>query len=280
MTAPLTLDEASIEAVAARREVIECSRQTKLRLLVLLELADAVNEQRLQAGYSMKAWPSQGLLAWRLNSSRRSVARALEELEEAGEIQDTGERKGRGTVVWEITLPDSKPPYDAAAEYGVPMPEVARVAGTVEGKPLPTPVLAEPTPVSESPLPEVAGLPVPELSAEPERNRKEKPEGEHGSGASLPDVLSSSSPPHSNSNSNSNSPALADDQAPDQQQAGGAAYAVDQAGELAALRAQLPSTTGKRRLMTERVIARLEAELGDAAELADQAGVELREATA
>jgi DNA-binding transcriptional MocR family regulator len=95
-------------ALTATKAVWKHSEATGNARLVLLALADHVNEQRVQVGDPWEAWPSQNTLARICNCSRSSVKRALEELRELGEIEDTGERKLRGTVVYEI-LPDLLP---------------------------------------------------------------------------------------------------------------------------------------------------------------------------
>ena len=111
-------------AITATKAVWAQSRATGNTRLVLLALADHVNEQRLQAGYGCEAWPSQSTLAKMCRSSRSTVKLALRRLVELGEIVDTGERKRRGTVVWEINLDaasadlaDSEPGHSDMAEY-------------------------------------------------------------------------------------------------------------------------------------------------------------------
>ena len=90
-------------AVTATTAVWEGSSNRKC-LLVLLALADHINEKALQAGKGAEAWPSQGTIAKKCNCSRSTVERALERLQLLDEIQDTGERRLRGTVVWEVLI--------------------------------------------------------------------------------------------------------------------------------------------------------------------------------
>lgn len=256
-------------------------------------LCDYVNQSRAEAGYDWEAWPSQGTLAKKANCSSRAIRRALAELKRIGEIEDTGRFKGRGCRVYAITLPEPTPDGSVQGEESPPRTEVSGVDGSVQGEGVKSGQVGRDRPPGRTEAPggrtEVSGgadgsvrAGRTEASTEPEGNPEqepeEEPEGEHGSGASLPDVLSSSSPP--TSLANNSGPALADDRTPEQQHVGKGRQALDQAEELAALQAQLPTTTGSLREATERCIAKLEAELADAAELADQAGVELREATA
>lgn len=83
-------------------EVLASSKASPTARLVLIILAEAVNDKRLDAGLPAEAWLSQGKIAQRAGLSDRQVRRRLAELKELGEIEDTGQRKGRGAVVWEI----------------------------------------------------------------------------------------------------------------------------------------------------------------------------------
>ncbi|HEX4305297.1 MAG TPA: hypothetical protein VHZ54_04620 [Solirubrobacterales bacterium] len=203
-----------------REEVIPRTRATHLRLLVYLALADAANDGNYKLFGTMEAWPSQGLLAWELNSSRRAIDRALAELEAAGEIHDTGRRRGRGCVVYELTPPDPKPPYDASAEYPAPTPKSATVADPGAGGFSPTPTLESPTPESvEPPTPIPATEPTPKSATEPEgepelgepeRERRPSPAAAGRVSASVPrDFVSGLSP----SSTGSAGPTLAQAQA-------------------------------------------------------------------
>ena len=92
--------------ITAVATVFEYSRSKGAARLVLLSLAKHVNEQKLEAFGEATAWPSQNTLARLGNCSRSTVQRALSELVDLGEIEDTGERRTRDTVVWEIQLQD------------------------------------------------------------------------------------------------------------------------------------------------------------------------------
>lgn len=75
---------------------------------VLAYLADRVYDERIEENHAALAWPSQATIARETRWSDRTVARALKELVALGEIEDTGERRGRRhqeTVVWAV-LPD------------------------------------------------------------------------------------------------------------------------------------------------------------------------------
>jgi helix-turn-helix protein len=93
-------------ALSASLAVWKHSKAKGNERLVLLALADHVNEERLQAGYPWEAWPSQPTLAAWCHCSRSTVQLALAALTEREEIRDTGARKLRGTIVWELLLPD------------------------------------------------------------------------------------------------------------------------------------------------------------------------------
>jgi hypothetical protein len=89
------------------------SRASGTRLAVLMELANRVNQDRLDAGYEMEAWPGITWLAEACNVSRRSVRRALSELVGNGEIEEHERRGGKankpGSRTFVITL-DHLPP--------------------------------------------------------------------------------------------------------------------------------------------------------------------------
>ena len=91
-------------ALTALQAVWEHSKATGNARLVLLALAEHVNEQRIKAGYPWEAWPSQSTLARMCGCSRSTIQLALEKLVELGEIADTGERRKRGIIAWEIVL--------------------------------------------------------------------------------------------------------------------------------------------------------------------------------
>jgi Helix-turn-helix domain len=71
-------------------------------LTVLLCLASFVPQERWKRGEDLRAWPSQSTLARRCNCSRSTVERALEDLVSLDKIRDTGLRRTRMTIVWEL----------------------------------------------------------------------------------------------------------------------------------------------------------------------------------
>jgi helix-turn-helix protein len=71
-------------------------------LTVLLLLASYVPHERWMRGDAPLAWPSQNTIARKCNCRRSTVQLALEELQRLGKIKDTGMRKTRGSVVWEL----------------------------------------------------------------------------------------------------------------------------------------------------------------------------------
>jgi hypothetical protein len=84
-------------------EVLEKSRARWTARLVQIVLAERVNEKRVEVGEPPLAWPSQADIAKRAGGiDARTVRRHLAELERLGEIEDTGQRKGRGVKVWEV----------------------------------------------------------------------------------------------------------------------------------------------------------------------------------
>lgn len=84
-------------------------------LLVLLCLASYVDHERWERGEDLLAWPSQLTIARRCNCSRSTVERALADLQELGKIADTGKRKTRRTIEWEI-YPSTAPVVQSGAE--------------------------------------------------------------------------------------------------------------------------------------------------------------------
>lgn len=95
-------------AVSASTAVWEHSPATGNARLVELYLADRVNERSLRAGHPAIAWASQRTLAKVCRCARSTVQEALEELQELGRITDTGQRKQRGTVMWELHLTENR----------------------------------------------------------------------------------------------------------------------------------------------------------------------------
>jgi hypothetical protein len=84
--------------------------------MVLLCLASFVSHDAWKQGRDLLAWPSQNTVARRCGIQRSTVERSLEKLTEQGKIVDTGKRKTRRSVVYELypsTAPDL-PDYGAS----------------------------------------------------------------------------------------------------------------------------------------------------------------------
>lgn len=76
---------------------------------VLLHLAWYVKKDAWDRGGDLLAWPSQNTIAAKCCIARSTVEEALRELVRLGKIRDTGLRRQRRTVVWELypsTAPD------------------------------------------------------------------------------------------------------------------------------------------------------------------------------
>jgi hypothetical protein len=264
-------------AVTATKAVWERSRSTRSTRLVLLALADHVNEQRIQAGYPWEAWPSQRTLARLCNCSRSAVQEAIERLHELGEIADTGERRHRGTIVWEV-LPDldwtadrsSDPDDDWTGERSRETGETTTgpESGHVTGRFSETTGPGSPT---TGPLP--GHKPV----VEPEEQKNQKIE--KGRSPSAPDLLPTDSQITDTATATEPEPAaLPAAQATRKEQLHQQVEREAQARELADLKAQLPKAKkGSLRDQTERCIATLEAELtaDDLSDLSDPDPAEL-----
>jgi Helix-turn-helix domain len=81
--------------------------------LVLLCMASFVSHDAWKQGRDLLAWPSQNTIARRCGIQRSTVERALKELLKLQKIADTGMRKQRRTVVYELypsTAPDLPDP--------------------------------------------------------------------------------------------------------------------------------------------------------------------------
>ena len=108
---------------------------------VLLHLASYVKKDAWDGGGLLLAWPSQNTIARKCGIPRSSVERALASLAELEKIRDTGQRRQRRTIVWELypstapnvtagweltNLPDSRAghpgdlPDDGASETNLP----------------------------------------------------------------------------------------------------------------------------------------------------------------
>jgi len=99
-------------SVTASNAVFDYSRSKGAGRLVLLALAKHVNEQKLEQYEEALAWPSQNTMARLCNCSRSTVQRGLDSLVAIGEIKDTGERRTRDTVVWEILIENMRVRHD------------------------------------------------------------------------------------------------------------------------------------------------------------------------
>lgn len=93
-------------SLTAINAVLEHSPTTGTVRLLELVLASHVNEERLIERGEARAWPSQRRLAKLCNCSRRSIQERLDGLVGMGCITDTGERRGRRVVVWELLVPE------------------------------------------------------------------------------------------------------------------------------------------------------------------------------
>lgn len=82
---------------------------------VLLHLASYVPKESWDKGRDLRAWPSQNTVAIKCGIPRSSVERALANLTELEKIRDTGIRRQRGTVVWEL-YPSTAPAVTAGWE--------------------------------------------------------------------------------------------------------------------------------------------------------------------
>lgn len=83
--------------------------------LVFLHLASYVPKEAWDRGRDLRAWPSQSTISRKCGIPRSSVERALSNLSELEKIRDTGIRRQRGTVVWEL-YPSTAPEVTAGWE--------------------------------------------------------------------------------------------------------------------------------------------------------------------
>jgi hypothetical protein len=94
---------------------MERSRSRGTERVVLLVLAEAVNEKQVAAGGPWDAWPSKDRIAARANlqpdkhGKQKRVQECLRSLSAIGEIVWTGETVGKGIRVYRLTLPDQMP---------------------------------------------------------------------------------------------------------------------------------------------------------------------------
>ena len=82
---------------------------------VLVHLAWYVKKDAWDRGGNLLAWPSQNTIASKCCIARSTVEGALKELVELGKIRDTGLRRQRRTVVWEL-YPSTAPAVTAGWE--------------------------------------------------------------------------------------------------------------------------------------------------------------------
>jgi hypothetical protein len=203
--------------------------------------------------------------------SRSTIQLALEKLVELGEIADTGERRKRGTIAWEIVL-DGPDLTDSESGHD-DMTDSRSGSEGREGD------LTD----SRDDLTDSRPRPDRRVGNEPEvEPEEEEPEDRTGSAPSATDFSISPSLPNRNSNGNNNGLALADDQAPEQQHVGegderptaiARAEQADREQLLADLEAALERKPKDE--VTLRAIETVKGELADAGDLANAADVEL-----
>lgn len=91
-------------SVTVTTQVWKHSRASGGALLVLLALAEHVNDYNAREGEDWIAWPSQTTLASKCNCSVATVKRSLGALRDLGEIAPVGTR-ARGVVVYKLLKP-------------------------------------------------------------------------------------------------------------------------------------------------------------------------------
>jgi hypothetical protein len=102
--------------------------------LVFLHLASYVSKEAWDRGRDLRAWPSQNTIATKTGIPRSSVERALANLTVQGKIRDTGVRRQRGTVVWEL-YPSIAPDVTAGWELAdLPEDEASQEADLPDGR--------------------------------------------------------------------------------------------------------------------------------------------------
>src|ERR1043165_2784529 len=84
--------------------------------LVLLCLGSFVSHDAWKQGRDLVAWPSQNTIARRCGIQRSTVENALKKLVKQEKIVDTGRRKHRGSVVYEIYPPSHHLPDPEAGD--------------------------------------------------------------------------------------------------------------------------------------------------------------------
>jgi hypothetical protein len=88
---------------------------------VLVHLASYVKHDAWRNGDDLLAWPSQNTVAAKCCIARSTVEKAFADLEALGKIRDTGRRKGRRTVVWEL-YPSTAPEVQSGADLAADLP--------------------------------------------------------------------------------------------------------------------------------------------------------------
>jgi DNA-binding FadR family transcriptional regulator len=98
-------------AISATRAVLRCSPVRGNARNVLHSIAYHVSEERVKAGEPWLAWPGERTLMREARCSRTSLRESLARLVAEGAIRDTGERRHRSVIVWEMVPP---PGWDRA----------------------------------------------------------------------------------------------------------------------------------------------------------------------
>jgi hypothetical protein len=101
-------------------------------LTVLLLLASYVPHERWMRGEAALAWPSQNTIARKCNCRRSTVQLALEELQRLGKIKDTGMRKTRRSVVWELYPSDAPVLTDQKSSHDMTDDESSGSTSTID----------------------------------------------------------------------------------------------------------------------------------------------------
>jgi hypothetical protein len=95
-------------SATAVRAVLERSKSKATERVVLVVLAEAVNEAQVKAGQPWDAWPSRARIAALANlADEKQVQKYLRRLEALGEVHATGATKGKGIRIYRLTLPEA-----------------------------------------------------------------------------------------------------------------------------------------------------------------------------
>jgi DNA-binding transcriptional MocR family regulator len=146
--------------------------------LVLLCLGSFVSHESWKQGRDLLAWPSQNTIARRCGIQRSTVERALKELLSLKKIADTGRRKQRRTVVYEVYPPSHHLPDPGASD--LPGDEAShdmpgdRASGASGGSDLPD--SADDLPDLDGDLPDPAASTCPNLLHKRVRSELEESE--------------------------------------------------------------------------------------------------------